>query len=207
MARRNPRRIVRLVRQLFCSASGDKGRALGMPVHLLWVTKYKQGDNGVSIRKQSLWKQSQKPSQRRQTTIEQGPFSTAKGSPCLCAYLPLSGLADPYQNKALSLWIWAELKTNWIPLTVSVGTPERYSLSFPREVHIRQWHPALKGCGQGQMQSFLDWTLALINHESSLHLLKALAFSIYRLLNPCYTYSLGRGTCIESTEFSLCIHA
>ena len=65
---------------------------------------------------------------------------------------------------------------------------------FPKEVHIRQWYPASKDCGQGQMQGFLDWTLAIINHESSLHLLRTLAFSIYiGCLTKAILMPWGRG--------------
>lgn len=200
MARRNPWRIIRWVRQLLCSASGGKGTALGMPLHLLWLTKYKQGDNGVSVKKQSLLRQSPKP---RGKADHHGAMALfyRNGSPCLCAYLLLSGLPDPYQNKVLSSEF--ELNWRWIGSHLQYLWYSRRILAFfPMEIHIRQWHPALKGCGQGQMQGFLDWTLAIINHESSLHLLRALTFSIYRLLNQSYTYPLGWGSCIESTEFS-----
>lgn len=65
---------------------------------------------------------------------------------------------------------------------------------FPKEVHIRQWYPASKDCGQGQMQGFLDWTLAILNHESSLHLLRTLAFSIYiGCLTKAILMPWGRG--------------
>ena len=63
----------------------------------------------------------------------------------------------------------------------------------------------LKGLWSRADAGFLDLTLATINHESSLHLLKALAFSISRLFNQSYTYPLGKGSCLESIEFSFWI--
>lgn len=84
----------------------------------------------------------------------------------------------------------------WVLFRVYVDTLERYSLLFPMDVHIRQWHPAIKDCGQEQMQGFLDWTMTSVNDESSLHIQRTLAFSIYGLLNWSYTYPLGKGSCI-----------
>lgn len=91
---------VRLMKQLLGSPSGDKGTALGMPVHLLWVTKCKQGDNGLSIRKKLLSETALEAFTEKGTRAL--ALSIEKGSLCLYTCWCLSGLTGPYQNNILS---------------------------------------------------------------------------------------------------------
>lgn len=80
--------------------------------------------------------------------------------------------------------------------TYGICGDSRKMLPFPIEVHVRQWQYGLKGLWSRADAGFLDLTLVTINHESRLHLLRAVTFSISRLFNKSYTYPLGKGSCL-----------
>lgn len=89
---------VRTEKTAALSPSGDKGTAQRMPVIHCESPSTHRVIMGLVAEKQSLLRQSQKPSQGRGTTTEHWPFSTENGS---LADMPfsLSGLVGFYQNK------------------------------------------------------------------------------------------------------------
>lgn len=182
------------MRQLFCFPSGDKGTALGKPVVCWESPSANRVIMGKYQEKSPFWDGLRRLHEKVDHQRAQALFYRKKKSVLIRLFA--------------SLWpSWFLSKQKSFPLNLSWLEPGLYPtygicgdsrkiLPFPIEVHVRQWQYGLKGLWSRADAGFLDLTLATINHESILHLLRAVTFSISRLFNQSYAYPLGKESCL-----------